>query len=216
MPKGEADPADLWSSSDVGAWKSHLALYRDRADAKPGLGALDRWFFDELPGAIRARDEPRVTRDELVRVVEWKLKRGRFRPRLLGYARGQGEGDVRSASAEAYGMLATGAGGEGALRRALARLCELKGVGPATASALLAAFDPSCPFMSDEALRAALGGAREYTAGRYMELAAALRSKAEQLGGGDEWTAREVEMSIYSCAHSMEAKVTGAKRKRGC
>lgn len=59
-------------------------------------------------------------------------------------------------------------------------LSELKGIGPATASAVLAAYRPDlAPFMSDEALAAALKGAKEYTPKKYVELTEALTAKAQ-------------------------------------
>ena len=57
----------------------------------------------------------------------------------------------------------------------------MQGVGPATASAILTAFDPNFPFMGDEALEVALGLPREYTLKKYLDLAMALRQKAQQL-----------------------------------
>ena len=57
----------------------------------------------------------------------------------------------------------------------------VQGVGPATASALLAAYDRAFPFMSDEALTAATGDAKDYSLKRYLDFATALREKAEQL-----------------------------------
>ena len=56
-----------------------------------------------------------------------------------------------------------------------------QGVGPATASAMLTAASPSLPFMSDEALAAALPGRPDYTIKKYLQLVQVLRSKAESL-----------------------------------
>lgn len=54
-------------------------------------------------------------------------------------------------------------------------------MGPATASALLTAAEPSFPYMSDEAMDVSLKRPREYTIKRYVEYAAAIRQKAQEL-----------------------------------
>ncbi len=60
-------------------------------------------------------------------------------------------------------------------------LPNVQGTGPATASAMLTAVSASLPFMSDEAMAAALPGRPEYTVKKYLHLVTALRTKAEFL-----------------------------------
>lgn len=66
------------------------------------------------------------------------------RPRLLDFVSALDEETVKSASLKAFQALPD-------VSKAISELTVLKGVGPATASAILAAFSPdSAPFMSDE------------------------------------------------------------------
>ncbi len=60
-------------------------------------------------------------------------------------------------------------------------LLHVQGIGPATASAMLTAVSASLPFMSDEALAAALPARPDYTVKKYLHLVTALRTKAESL-----------------------------------
>lgn len=67
-----------------------------------------------------------------------------FRPRLLDFVSGLDEELVKSASQKGFQSLPD-------ISKALSELTVLKGVGPATASAILAAYAPDvAPFMSDE------------------------------------------------------------------
>lgn len=67
-----------------------------------------------------------------------------FRPRLLDFVSSLDDAVVKSASEKAFQSLPD-------VTKAVAELTVLKGVGPATASAVLAAFSPQLtPFMSDE------------------------------------------------------------------
>lgn len=67
-----------------------------------------------------------------------------FRPRLLDFVSSLDEAVVKSASQKAFQSLPD-------ISKAVSELTVLKGVGPATASAILAAYAPDvAPFMSDE------------------------------------------------------------------
>lgn len=92
---------------------------------------------------------------------------------MLGYAKDAEEADIVETSKRAFAALPN-------VQEAIKILSELKGIGPATASAVLAALRPDlAPFMSDEALAAALQGTKDYTPKKYAELAEALVKKAK-------------------------------------
>ena len=138
------------------------------------------------------------------------LTRGKFRPRLLDFAKSHGKETVVAATSEAIAALPK------SIPVALPPLVALKGVGPATASAVLAAADPNVPFMSDEALAVALPPARTssdtYSAARMEEFVARLRSKAKEIGGG--FTASDVERALWSeAARTMKPKVSAGDKK---
>ena len=81
------------------------------------------------------------------------------------------------------------------LRQSVERISELKGVGPATASALLSRYNPRLfPFMSDEVLVVAGSRERKHTLKRYLELAEEVAAKARETG----MAADEVERAIWA------------------
>nr|CAN60405.1 hypothetical protein VITISV_034137 [Vitis vinifera] len=119
---------------------------------KEGFGKVARLrgFGKELeilPALIRQRNpNPYITTSELSKLMQWKLTRGKWRPRLLDFVSSLDEALVKSASQKAFQSLPD-------ISKAISELTVLKGVGPATASALLAAYAPDvAPFMSDEEL----------------------------------------------------------------
>ncbi|GFP84414.1 hypothetical protein PHJA_000585200 [Phtheirospermum japonicum] len=78
--------------------------------------------------------------------MEWKLARGKWRPRLLSFFSSLNDAVVRDASGKAFASLPD-------VSKAMGELTILKGVGPATASAVLATYAPDVvPFMSDEVI----------------------------------------------------------------
>ena len=78
-------------------------------------------------------------------------------------------------------------------------ICGSQGIGPATASAVLAAHCPDLPFMSDEAMAAALPGGKDYTVAKYLQLAAALRKRAVSLGDRGACRTWICAISLVAC-----------------
>ncbi|KAL4946262.1 hypothetical protein BDV06DRAFT_152731 [Aspergillus oleicola] len=127
---------------------------------------LDHWRYGVLPGLIAERREEGkekdlcLSKDEAIKLVEWKLKHGLNRPSLLGLLRSNKESVVQSATRVAFTSLPSSNSSPKdtkteeyfTLQKTLEKLTTpLRGIGPATASLILSAASPeSVPFYSDD------------------------------------------------------------------
>src|SRR6266508_2762887 len=162
----------LWRSRDPAAWEAALEAYPSVIEAQglADLAELDRWYREELPSIVTARKPAHLEPDEVADVVRWKMRRGEWRARNLALVRANDPELVRQKSAEAFSLAPE-------VRVAIARLSELGGVGPATASALLAAYRGDVfPFL-DDLVGAAIEelGEPRFTPGYYLGYADVLR-----------------------------------------
>lgn len=191
----------LWENPDPNQW----AMLADQflillgSSSKERLLELEMWYQEELPKSLESKDM--VDKQQLIKIVDWKLTRGKWRPRLLDFAKNADEQQVIDASSRAFTTLRNSVDiiEENQLKEALNHLIELKGVGPATATAILSAKNSSIPFMSDEALLAVFSK-KEYTLNYAIKLTAALQKKAKELNDSDttrQWNARMVERCLF-------------------
>ena len=196
----------LWDSSDCGAWHQALDTYEDviRAQNVSGLEELDRWYREDLPGLLDSRTPPYVTREELVQVTRWKMKRGVWRQRNLLLVEGNPEAEVEQTSREAFAAVPDP-------RKPVSLLVRLSGVGPATASGVLAAHSPGVYPFFDELVADQMPGLGEvaFTAPFYYRYAEMLRTRAREVNEGcehREWTANDVGQALWSASGGKAAR----------
>jgi hypothetical protein len=185
--------ATLWKSEAPEDWRAALARYEEviERQASAKLPELDRWYRDELPGLIAARERPHVTHAELVRLTEWKMARGIWRPRNLALVRGNDPALVEKTSAAALARIPHPS-------EPIAMLAKLAGVGPATASAVASAAAPGVYPFFDELVAAQVPhmGQVTFTPKEYARYAEALRERAARLG--PDWTPVRVERALWA------------------
>lgn len=185
--------SDLWTSDSAEEWKRAADSYSRVIELQGSerLPELDRWYRLQLPQAIRGREPAHVTLEELEQVTRWKMTRGAWRARNLSLVRGNPVDAVREASREALAAIPHP-------RAPIAALSRLAGVGPATASAVLAAVAPErYPFFDDLVAERVPGlGAVAYTPAYYVRYAGALRERAGELG--PPWTAEGVARAVWA------------------
>eukprot|EP00904_Undaria_pinnatifida_P002693 jgi/Undpi1/12424/HiC_scaffold_5.g02096.m1 len=223
MPKlraGSEAAARLLESDAAEDWAAAFACYEDSVrrlseeKGRLGLVELDAWWRTELPAALRSRaPEAFLTKEELVKVVRWKLWMGVVRPNLLRFATETDPKQVKAKSREAFRFLPRSStspskGGDGDVARMSrgplknavnALTSDLKGVGPATASAVLAAACSGCPFDADEVIDAVMmTGTRKYNLAEYLQVQEKLEEKAVSLGS--PWDAERVRKALWSQA----------------
>jgi hypothetical protein len=189
----------LWTAASAEAWREALSSYDAAIAALPSerLAAHDLWYRHELPALVTARAPMHVTHDEMVRITEWKMARGVWRAPNLVLVKNNAPGVVEEATSRAAGLLAQPG-------KALSAVTSLGGVGPATASAVLAIMDPQAfPFFDELVARQVEElGPVAWTAGYYRKYAAALSARALALREvlGESWTATHVERACWAVA----------------
>ncbi|KAL4914242.1 hypothetical protein BDW62DRAFT_213656 [Aspergillus aurantiobrunneus] len=134
------------------------------------FAALDAWRYTALPGLVEARasgggggkeGKCHLSKGEVVKLMEWKLKHGIYRPTLLSLVRSNQEKSIQNATSSAFSQLQGSASTSSALdgkdgrfqsvQKNLESLTNpLRGVGPATASLILSVASREVPFYSDD------------------------------------------------------------------
>merc|ERR1712130_808017 len=198
--------ADFFENGTNKQFEWVLGKYQEtmqaKAEGKPGkaeaLLKLDKWYQNDLPKKIKSRGkEGHVTHEELVQTIKWKLARGVFRPRLKDLIQMNTPRVVLQESKKAFRAIFK----RNDLEAAMGDLSNLKGVGPAMASAVLAAGCPElAPFMADECLLS-MGDTEgiDYTMKEYMKLAAKTQACVDRLNEqGGSWTPHKVELAVWT------------------
>lgn len=197
---GTQGACQLLNNPHIDEWISALSNYDDAvarvatSKKKPELVSLDKWMWKDFPQLVQGRSPPSCTKEELTRVMQWKLLRGKNRPALLNFIKQNSEDSVQTVSQEAFLLLSNNS-----WKSALAKMTELRGVGPATASALLAPLDSSVPFMADEPLEAVSGTKRDYSTTAYCSLHSGLRLLVDSTLG-EAMTSEEAGKALWTAA----------------
>lgn len=141
---------------------------------KYSLLELDNWRSTELPELLKTRYEKDgkvwLDKQELVLLMDWKLAKGKFRPTLPKLINSNSEEDVERVTTEGFEIWSNFTSEQkpsgfwskesnlklyvATVRQTFKKLCELRGVGPATASLILNLLrineSLTAPFFSDE------------------------------------------------------------------
>ncbi|MGE5141172.1 MAG: hypothetical protein ACM3JD_17015 [Rudaea sp.] len=190
----------LWSARSCEKWHTALDLYPEiiGKQGARGLVELDGWYREEFPKRLAAREQGYITRDELEQVTRWKMQRGVWRERNRLLVAGNDPAEVERASREAFAAVPDP-------RQPIAILSRLAGVGPATASAVVAAYRPDIYPFFDELVAAQIPdlGPVSFTAAYYQRYAARLRERAEKLNRAcpdERWTAHALSQALWAAS----------------
>jgi hypothetical protein len=191
---------NLWKSSECAPWHAALDNYPAviAAQGSERLTRLDKWYLYELPPLIKARPEPYITLDELKEVTSWKMARGVWRERNRWLVSGNAPEAVEEASCKAFAAAPDP-------RKPINTLSTLAGVGPATASAVMAAYAPETyPFFDELVAHRIPGlGPVDFTLKYYVAYAEALRERATQLTATcphRPWTPHDLSQALWSAS----------------
>jgi len=159
---------------------------------------LSRKFAQDLENKCASS----ISIENLLGVVAWKFGKGKPRHALMKHLNANVDDYVQDCSKRAFTRLRVENDdnpSDTKVRDSLNYLCELKGVGPATASAILSLYRPDLyAFMDDEVIECLHEGKRNYTLKTYLDINTKCVELADILGEG--WSPRRVGRALWTAA----------------
>jgi hypothetical protein len=202
---GMAAAKRLVGCSDRKIWSLVEAMYPEVVTKIDGLKEIDE-EYSSLGGLLLSKEDTSkqyITKDELLKVVvKWKFKVGKPRLALMKHLNSNTETSVVEHSTDAIEKARTAAykTEDSTTKKALEDLTKLKGVGPATASAILVLVQPDAfAYMYDEVIECFLPK-RTYTLKTYMSLNEGCLEIASKLGNG--WSTSRVARTLWIAARA--------------
>ncbi|KAI1743441.1 hypothetical protein F4680DRAFT_375987 [Xylaria scruposa] len=172
-----------------------ISLEKAPKAGQPSLLELDEYRYGIAVEKFQS-DKPRrqMEHDDVKKLVDWKLRHGKFRPTLMKLVSSNDGEAVKKIIQDAMAQYWL----DSNVAKATEAIAKLKGVGPATASLLLSVHDPKrVIFFSDEAYWWLCCGGQEspikYNAKEYEQLNIAANKIAERLQVG----ATDIERVAY-------------------
>jgi hypothetical protein len=183
----------LSQCKDDSIWLSIESKYSDMIAEKGGdeLVELEQ-FCEELAETMKS--EQQITKDGLLKIVQWKFLVGKPRYALMNHLKANTAAQVKEHTKSGFAFA-----DEGDAKQAISEVAKLRGVGPATASAILSIYKPDMfVFMADEVIECLYEGKRGYTASIYHKVNDKCSELAENLGS--EWNPRRVGRALWSAS----------------
>ncbi|KAK3393759.1 hypothetical protein B0H63DRAFT_491569 [Podospora didyma] len=170
----------------LGRYPSCIEAISQSKPAKSGqktLAELDRYRYGEAVDAFGSGKKASMTLDDVKTLVEWKLRHGKFRPTLMKLVSSNEPDTAKETVQKATKLYRDKSDVSGAL----GILTQLKGIGPATASLLLAVHDAeNVIFFADEAFYwLCCGGSKapiKYNLKEYIDLNERGQAISKRLG----------------------------------
>lgn len=208
------------TSDHVDKWERASSYYAAMIKAKGGmkLVKLDKQRSDLTKTWTKKSSSGMMTKEQLLNIIiEWKFAKGKPRNALKPMLKSNSDASVTTASKRAFETangIPKNDTSDGKyndqLKSAINELCELKGVGPATASAILSLYRPDIfAFMDDELIECLYDGKRGYTLKIYLAVNEKCREIAKELNeaedksdedGSSEWTPCRVGKALWTLA----------------
>jgi hypothetical protein len=202
----------------VSRWNKALGYYEDMLSQKGGDKLVE---LDKTRAALELICKDMcITKDQLLDVViPWKFTKGKPRNALKPLLQGNSEKNVEECGKRALEVAMEAncickcdtnltdkqrEKQNELIKDAIGEMCNLKGVGPATASAVLSIFYPNLfAFMDDEVIEALYDGKRGYTLKIYEivnERCAGICSGLNSLNESKVWTRYDVGKVLWTLA----------------
>ncbi|KAK3670532.1 hypothetical protein LTR78_009636 [Recurvomyces mirabilis] len=166
------DPKHAFNEIELDTFNGLLTRYPGVVPS--GLADLDQERLHTVPDTLHARVDRGLKKHELVTLMDWKLSHGKFRPSLKKLINENDEEQVLKTTSHAFELYEQEPDD---IKNVMSQLCQLRGVGPATASLILSVQNETdIPFFSDELFRWAFWNKSgweqkiKYTAKEYIEL----------------------------------------------